>query len=195
SPERSSDRNGSRPPPSYEKTSRTSTGVATLSRLALSGFAAAAGAGAGARFACAASPARGNGASGPVASTATTHAANRALTVRPPARTLLGRRWGRRRRLHEGADGELRLEQRAERVGQQLLRLARGRLEHHVLRDDDARQARDVGQELAQLVVMPDDLEAVAVGVERRSRLDRLGLDPADRHAAHFGLGRDVVDQ
>src|SRR6266516_4026044 len=154
SPERSSDRNGSRPPPSYEKTSRTSTGVATLSRLALSGFAAAAGVGAagGERFACAASPARGNGASGPVASTATTHAANRALTVRPPRPHPSWPAMGRRRRLHEGADGELRLEQRAERVGQQLLRLARGRLEHHVLRDDDARQARDVGEELPQLV-------------------------------------------
>src|SRR5207253_5872874 len=45
SPDRSSERNGSRPPPSYEKTSRTSPGAATLSRLALSGFAAAAGLG------------------------------------------------------------------------------------------------------------------------------------------------------
>src|SRR2546430_12245016 len=38
-------------------------------------------------------------------------------------------------------------------------------------------------------------LEAVPVRVERRPRLDGLGVDPADRHAAHLGLGRDVVDQ
>src|SRR2546429_4681675 len=44
-------------------------------------------------------------------------------------RSLLGRRWGRRRRLHERADPELRLEQRAQRVAQQLLRLPRGRLD------------------------------------------------------------------
>jgi len=42
---------------------------------------------------------------------------------------------------------------------------------------------------------VPDDLEAVPVGVERRPRLDGLRLDPADGHAAHLGLGRDVVDQ
>src|SRR5881409_1167867 len=72
SPDRSSERNGSRPPPSYEKTSRTSPGAATLSRLALSGFAAAAGVG----LAWAAS--------GPAASSAATHTANRVLTVRPP---------------------------------------------------------------------------------------------------------------
>src|SRR5438046_1128989 len=64
-------------------------------------------------------------------------------------RALLGRCTSRRRRLHERADPELRLEQRAERVAQQLLRLLRRRLEDHVLRNDDARQARDVGQELA----------------------------------------------
>src|SRR2546425_7729453 len=104
-------------------------------------------------------------------------------------RALLGRRSSRRRRFDERADPELRLEQRAERVAQQLLRLLRGRLEDHVLRDDDARQARDVGQELAQLVVVPDDLEAVPVRVEGRPRLDGLGLDPAGRPAPHLGLG------
>src|SRR5438445_3195696 len=121
SPDRSSERNGSRPPPSYEKTSRTSPGAATLSRLALSGFAAAAGLG----LAWAAS--------GPAASSAATHTTNRVLTVRP--RALLGRRSSRRRRFDERADPELRLEQRAERVAQQLLRLLRRRLEDHVLRD------------------------------------------------------------
>src|SRR5207247_6495979 len=83
-----------------------------------------------------------------------------ACSPRAP-RALPGRRRSRRRRLHERADPELRLEQRAERVAQQLLRLLRGRLEDHVLRDDDERLARAVGEELAQLVVVPDDLEAV----------------------------------
>src|SRR6266550_4549827 len=85
---------------------------------------------------------------------------------RPPPSYEKTRRSSRRRRFDERADPELRLEQRAERVAQQLLRLLRRRLEDHVLRDDDARQARDVGQELAQLVVVPDDLEAVPVRVE-----------------------------
>src|SRR2546422_2464220 len=69
------------------------------------------------------------------------------------------------------------------------------RLEAQVLRHDDAPQAGDVGQELAELVVVADDLEAVLVGVERLPRLDRLRLDAADGDAAYFGFGRDVVDQ
>src|SRR5256885_14899218 len=80
SPDRSSERNGSRPPPSYEKTSRTSTGATTLSRLALSGFAAAAGVG----FAWAASPVRANEAGEPAATSAATHPPKRPLTVRRP---------------------------------------------------------------------------------------------------------------
>src|SRR5213076_2161426 len=75
------------------------------------------------------------------------------------------------------------------------LRLRLRRLENHVLRHDDAPQARDVGEELAQLIVVSDDLQAVLVGVERRSRLHRERLEPADRHTAQFRLGRDVVDQ
>src|SRR2546427_7316169 len=36
------------------------------------------------------------------------------------------------------------------------------RTEHHILRHDDARQARDVRQELAELVIMAQDLQPVA---------------------------------
>src|SRR3989442_459411 len=111
-------------------------------------------------------------------------------------RLLRARRPGRRgRRLHERADHEARLEQRTHRVAHELLRPLRRRLERHVLRHDDPRQARDVGQELAHLVVVTQDLHAVAVGIERRARLDRQRLEPPDVDAADFGLGRDVVDQ
>jgi len=94
-------------------TSRTSTGAATLSRLALSGFAAA-----GLGFAWAASGTRGEQRGDP--------RANRVLTVPPH---LPGRRRGRRRRFTNVRNRELRLEQRAERVAQQLLRLLRRRIE------------------------------------------------------------------
>src|SRR5256886_16497635 len=97
SPDLSSDRNGSRPPPSYEKTSRTRAGAAVLSlalvesALALSaatrGAAAALGAGLG--FACAAS--------GPAATSAASTTALRALIPRPPVCPRAAGRRGRPR--------------------------------------------------------------------------------------------------
>jgi len=111
SPDLRSDRNGSRPPPSYEKTSRTSTGAAVLSRLALSGFAAAAGVGSSParRALVARRGASGGGGEqgGDVPGESSSHRA-------PPAAILRRRRGRRRRRLHERADPELRLEQRAQ---------------------------------------------------------------------------------
>src|SRR5206468_652042 len=74
----------------------------------------------------------------------------------PRRRLLPPRRRRRRRGLDEGPDRELRLEQRARRIAQHFLRLLLGQLEAYFLRHDDARQARDVGQELAELVVMAE---------------------------------------
>src|SRR5919108_125686 len=98
---------------------------------------------------------------------------------RPPgARSLLlARRRRRRGGLHERANRELRFQQRAQRVAHELLGLLLRLPQHHVLRHDDTRQARDVGQELAQLVVMPEDLQAIAVRIERLPRLGVLWID------------------
>src|SRR5256886_17299759 len=92
-------------------------------------------------------------------------------------RALLGR--GRRGcGLDERADDELGLEQRPQRVVEHLLRLLLRRMEDHVLRHDNARQAGDVRQELAELVVMAQDLQAVAVGDRKSTRVDREWLEP-----------------
>src|SRR5712691_5491044 len=167
SPDLSSDMNGSRPPPSYAKTSRISdcTGTATaVSR-------------------------RCSAATGPV--TATSASATLAARTRGS-----GLGCGRRqRRFHERANRELGQEQRARRVAEQLLHRRRGGRQNDVLRHDDARQRRDVAEILADLVVMAVHLEPVAIGIERRAGLGGERLNLAERDAADLGLGRDVVDQ
>src|SRR4051812_7143553 len=65
-------------------------------------------------------------------------------------------------------DLELGLEQRAAGVVQRLGRARVGRGHREIVRNDDPLEARDVGQELADLVVVPDDGHVVLVGVERR---------------------------
>jgi hypothetical protein len=42
---------------------------------------------------------------------------------------------------------------------------------------------------------MPEDLEAIAVRIERLPRLGVLWIDATDADAAHLRLGRDIVDQ
>src|SRR5260370_7293523 len=110
SPDLSSDRNGSRPPPSYANTSRTSVVLAAESARAESDRALVVSG-----LACAASPAAAN------------QAASARLVARiggPPRAVLrAGLRAGRRRRLHERPNDELRLEQGAQRVRQVLPRL------------------------------------------------------------------------
>src|SRR5437762_8318547 len=124
-------------------------------------------------------------ASGAARHSVTSPRASLALIRRPARlrrrRLLPGGRRRRRRRLDEGPDRELGLEQRADRVGQHFLRLLLRWLEDHFLRHDDAWQAGDVGQELAEIVVMAEDLEAVPVGVEWLAGLDRPRLEPPDR--------------
>src|SRR5438876_781117 len=81
--------------------------------------------------------------------------------------------------LHAGGldvrpDLELGLEQRAVGVAQGLGGGGAGRGHLEIVRDDDPLQARDVGHELADLIVVADDRHVVLVGVERhRTRLDR----------------------
>src|SRR6266513_770984 len=148
SPDRSSDMNGSRPPPSYANTSRSNELGCTLSGAAR------------VLSLCAATrePSR--------ASANARLAARTRLPPRARTRRLLRPR-PRARRLHERANRELGEQQRAERVAQQFLRGVRCRRELHVLRHDDARQRRDIRQVFANLVVMPVDFEPVAIGVER----------------------------
>src|SRR6266851_5322302 len=172
SPDLSSDMNGSRPPPSYAKTSRNS--VCGCTAVVSTG-----------RFVCCA-PAE-------------------AVSVTSASATLATRTWcsrggrlrsgGRSRRLHERPNREFGQQQRARGVAEQFLHGRRGGRERDVLRDDDARQRRDVGEILADLIVMPVHLEPVAIGVERRTGLRGERLNLAERDAANFGLGRDVVDQ
>src|SRR6266545_5316118 len=142
SPDLSSDMNGSRPPPSYANTSRISdaAGTAPVSRC------------------CAAA--------GGAAATATRASATLATRTRGSGGLWCGRRAGR---FHEGANREFGQQQRPRRVAQQLLRGRCGRRQDDVLRDHDARQRRDIGEILADLVVVAVDLEPIAVGVERRS--------------------------
>src|SRR2546430_3679324 len=177
SPDRSSDMNGSRPPPSYANTSRSNELGCTLSGVAR------------VLSLCAATREPSS------ASANTRLAARTRLPSRARTRRLLRPRPPPARRLHERANRELGEQQRAERVAQQFLRGGRCRRELHVLRHDDARQRRDVRQVFADLVVMPVDLEPVAIGVERRSRLGAERLNLAERHAANLRPGRDVVDQ
>src|SRR5438876_9145621 len=69
-------------------------------------------------------------------------------------------------------DLELGLEQRAVGVAQGLGGGGAGRGHLEIVRDDDPLQARDVGHELADLIVVADDRHVVLVGVERhRTRL------------------------
>src|SRR5213078_4557715 len=147
-PDLSSDMNGSRPPPSYANTSRSSeTGCcAVVSRSGCWAAAATAG------------PA--NAAS-----------SNAVLAARTRRSRLRRRRRRGSRRLDEGSDRELREQQRARGVAQQLLHGRRGHRERDVLRHDDARQGRDVGEVLADLVVVAVHLEPVPVRVERRAGL------------------------
>src|SRR6266545_1658260 len=163
SPDLSSDMNGSRPPPSYAKTSRISDRAGTAFE---SGRCCATAGAATAASASAASPGL-------------------------AARTRRSRRWPRGwrpGRLHERANRELGQEQRAHRVAEQLLHRRRGRGQDDVLRHDDARQRRDVGEILADLVVMAVHLEPVAVRVERRAGLGVQRLNLAERDAADLRL-------
>src|SRR6266545_1989696 len=141
SPDLSSDMNGSRPPPSYANTSRISDAAGTAAE----------------SLCCAASGA---------AATATRASATLATRTRGSGGLWCGRRPGR---FHEGANREFGQQQRPRRVAQQLLRGRCGRRQDDVLRDHDARQRRDIGEILADLVVVAVDLEPIAVGVERRS--------------------------
>src|SRR5438046_2342228 len=167
SPDLSSDMNGSRPPPSYANTSRISdaAGTAVESR------------------SCAA------------AGLANVTAASASATLPTRTRGSRGPGYGRRGRLHERPNRELGQEQRARGVAEQLLRGGRRGRQHDILRHDDARQGRDVGEIFADLVVMAVDLEPVAVGVERRARLGTQRLNLADGDAPHLRLRRDVIDQ
>src|SRR5258708_37147393 len=130
-PDLSSDRTEPRRPPSYANTSRTSVVLAAEPARAESDRALVVSG-----LAWAASPA------------AASQPASARLVARigGPSRAVLraGLGAGRRRRLHERPDDELRLEQGAQRVRQVLLRLRRRGLEQQVLRHDDARQARHV---------------------------------------------------
>src|SRR5882762_383692 len=139
SPDLSSDMNGSRPPPSYANTSRISDCgcTAVVSRAG-----------------CCAT-------TGP--------AANAATSARLGARTRRSRWPGgwRRGRLYEGPNRELGQQQRPGGVAEQFLRGGRSRRQCDVLRHDDPRQRRDIGEIFADLVVMAVDLEPIAVGVER----------------------------
>src|SRR6266850_4314530 len=173
SPDLSSDMNGSRPPPSYAKTSRSSV-CGCCDVVSRSGCWAAR------RFALSA------------ASTSARLAARTRSSGCGFGGPSGGARCGR---LHEGANLELGEQQRACGVGEQLLR-GRGRArQRDVLRYDDPRQRRDVGEILADLIVMAEDLEPVAVGVERIPGLGRERLNLAERDAADLGPRRDVVDQ
>src|SRR5947199_1593924 len=175
SPDLSSDTNGSRPAPSYENTSRTSSidwlagsGRAVVSRLWLA-------AGTAARM--------------PITSRLLVRTGPPGRPGRRPAR-----RGGRRpRRLHVRAHHQPHLQQTAQRVAQQALRLLGGLMERQILRHHDALQARDVGQELADLVEVPVHLEAVPIGVERMAGLDGERLELAERDAADFGARRNVL--
>src|SRR3989442_9886828 len=160
SPDLSSDMNGSRPPPSYANTSRISDCGA------------------------AAAESRSCAATGPASATPTSASASAtAASPRLAARTRRSRGLGRRRcrRLHERPNGEFAQEQRTRRVAEQLLRGRRCRREHHVLRLEDARQRRDVGGMLADLVVMPVDLEQIAVRIEEQAGLGEQRLNFTDR--------------
>src|SRR5467141_733520 len=167
SPDLSSDMNGSRPPPSYANTSRISdaAGTAVESRR------------------CAAT--------GLTAATATSASA----TLAARTRGSRGPGYGRRGRFHKRPNRELRQEQCARCVAEQFLRGRRGRRQPDVLRHDDARQRRDVGEIFTDLVVMAVNLEPVAVRVERRAGLGSERLNLADGDPAHLRLRRDVVDQ
>src|SRR6266511_346613 len=170
SPERSSDMNGSRPPPSYAKTSRTSdaAGTAVESRsCAAAGLANATAASASARLATRTRGSRGGG--------------------------LRGRRCAGR--LHERANREFRQQQRARRIAEQLLCRRRGGREREFLRNDDARQGSDIGEVFADLIVVPVYFEPVAIGIERLARFRSERLDLPERNATDLGLGRHIVDQ
>jgi len=56
-------------------------------------------------------------------------------------------------------------------------------------------QRRDVGQILADLVVMAEDLEPIAVGVERRAGLGRERLNLAMVMPRTFAFVGDVIDR
>src|SRR6266545_1164589 len=170
SPERSSDMNGSRPPPSYAKTSPTSdaAGTAVESRsCAAAGLANATVASASARLATRTRGSRGGG--------------------------LRGRRCAGR--LHERANREFRQQQRARRIAEQLLCRRRGGREREFLRNDDARQGSDIGEVFADLIVVPVYFEPVAIGIERLARFRSERLDLPERNATDLGLGRHNVDQ
>src|SRR6266581_7748847 len=140
SPDLSSDMNGSRPPPSYANTSRIRDWgcAAVVSR---SG-----------RCAAAEADTRAN-------ASAIAAGAELAARTRRSGGGLRRRRPGR---FHEGANRELGQEQRARRVAEQFLHRRRGGRQNDVLRHDDARQRRDIGEILADLVVMAVHLEPVA---------------------------------
>src|SRR6266700_2699024 len=172
SPVLSSDMNGSRPPPSYENTSRNNVcGCAAIVSDARSACCAAAG-----------------------SANATNASATLAACTRSSGRLTRG---GRRRlgRLHEGANREFGEQQRTRRVAQQLLRSRRGGREGNVLRHDDARQRRDISEVFADLIVVAVDLKPVPIGVERRTGLGAEWLNLAEGDPANLGFGRDVVDQ
>src|SRR5436309_16054844 len=157
SPDLSSDMNGSRPPPSYANTSRISD----------------CGAAAAESRSCAAT-----GPATAAATTASAAAASPGLAARTRCSRGLGRRWCRR--LHEGPNREFGQEQSTRGIAEQLLRGRRCGRQHHVLRHDDARQRRDVGEIFADLVVMPVDLEPIAVRIEGRAGLGEQRLNLPD---------------
>src|SRR6185503_5483905 len=143
----SSDMNGSRPPPSYANTSRT------RAMLPESGLAESPGAAGGAAGCCAAS-----GAASAMSASAT-------LVARTGRRRL----WVRR--LHERANRELPDEQRARGITHEAHDLLIGLAQQYFMRHHDPLEARDVGQELADLVVMPEHFQSIAIRIERRPRL------------------------
>src|SRR5437773_3794085 len=162
SPDLSNEMNGSRPAPSYENTSRTSStdAAAESARAVVSRRAWAAAAGAAARS--------------PITS-------RLLVRTRPPraGRPRPGPRPGRRsRRLHVRPDDHADFQEAAQRIAQQPLRALRRLVHRDVLRHHDALQARHVGQELADLVEVSVDLEAVLVRIERlRSEERRVGKE------------------
>src|SRR5690242_12162803 len=99
-------------------------------------------------------------------------------------------------RLDERADLELGLEQRAAGVVHRLGGVGIGRRDREIVRDDDPLQAGDVGHELADLVVVPDDGHVVLVGIEWcRPGLHRERHHLRQRHAADLAAGGDVIEQ
>src|ERR1041385_6160041 len=99
-------------------------------------------------------------------------------------------------RLDEGLHDELRLEHGSGGVTQGASGGGLRGDQRHVGRHDEPAESGDVRQELADLVVVADDRDRVAIGVERRgAALHRLRRNRGQVGAADLGAGGNGVDE